>query len=184
ELAGPPNNWTAAQIRHNVLNKYSVDQIRGTDFDPESIMLYFFPARWTKNGVSTQDNDMLSRLDKAFIASEHAYPREASAAVDLTIDAPTATAADIGTPGEEDVFRFVTEQGGRHVIETSGNTDVVMQLFGPDSQTTLIAEDDDSGQGLNARIAAELIPGQYWAQVRHYRQASGTGQYGIRVRTA
>ena len=44
DLGGPPNNWTPAQIRHNVLEKYSRDQIRGTDFDPDSIMLYFFPA--------------------------------------------------------------------------------------------------------------------------------------------
>ncbi|MGF1546754.1 MAG: hypothetical protein ACFCUG_05475 [Thiotrichales bacterium] len=103
--------------------------------------------------------------------------------VELTIDAPTATAADIGTPGEEDIFRFLTATDGRHVIETSGNTDVVMKLFGPEIQTTFIAEDDDSGPGLNARIAADLVPGTYWAQVRHYRQAGGTGQYGIRVRT-
>ena len=55
-------------------------------------------------------------------------------------------------------------QTGRHVIETSGQTDVVMKLFGPNSQTSLAAEDDDGGVGLNSRIAARLIPGQYFVQ--------------------
>ena len=71
--------------------------------------------------------------------------------------------------------------GGRHIIETTGGTDVVMKLFGPNSQTSVIAEDDDGGQGLNSRIVADLGPGQYWVQIRHYNQAGGTGTYGILV---
>ena len=31
------------------------------------------------------------------------------------------------------------------MIDTRGPTDVVMKLFGPNSETALIAEDDDSG---------------------------------------
>jgi hypothetical protein len=58
-----------------------------------------------------------------------------------------------------------------------------MKLFGPASQTSLIAEDDDSGIGANARIIRDLIPGQYYVQIRHFYKASGTGEYRIRVRT-
>ena len=50
ECAKSPNFWDEETTRHNVLRKYSVDQINGTDFDPKSIMLYFFPASWTLNG--------------------------------------------------------------------------------------------------------------------------------------
>jgi hypothetical protein len=181
DLGGPPNFWTPEQTRHNVLEKYSVDQIRGTQFDPDSIMLYFFPARWTKNGVSTKANEVLSALDRAFIASEEAYPRTAAPAVNLRIGAP-ATQAGIGMPGEEDLYQFTVTSGGRYRVETSGKTDVVMKLFGPDSQTNLVAEDDDSGIGLNARIVADLIPGQYFVQIRHFYKAHGTGSYRIRVR--
>ena len=39
DLSGPPNFWDEATIRHNVLNKYSVDQVMGTGFDEDSIML-------------------------------------------------------------------------------------------------------------------------------------------------
>ena len=30
DLSGPPNNWDENEIRHNVLEKYKADQIRGT----------------------------------------------------------------------------------------------------------------------------------------------------------
>jgi hypothetical protein len=68
------------------------------------------------------------------------------------------------------------------VIDTRGPTDVVMKLFGPNQPTALIAEDDDSGYALNARIAADLVPGDYWVQVRHYNRDAGTGDYSVRVK--
>jgi hypothetical protein len=182
ELAGPPNFWDAEQVRHNVLEKYSRDQIKGTKFDPESIMLYFFPGSWTRSGKGTKANDVLSDMDKSFMASEAAYPRRAIDATKLTVNSSTPTQASIGVPGEEDLFTFTAKSGARHTVSTSGQTDVVMKLFGPNSQTSLIAEDDDSGIGTNARIIADLIPGQYFVQVRHFNKASGTGSYRIQVR--
>ena len=68
------------------------------------------------------------------------------------------------------------------MIDTKGPTDVVMRLFGPNSQTNVIAEDDDSSEGTNARISASLVPGMYYAQVRHYNRNDGKGDYTIRVR--
>jgi hypothetical protein len=56
-----------------------------------------------------------------------------------------------------------------------------MKLFGPDSPTALIAEDDDSGVAYNARIGADLVAGRYYAQVRHANRSRGTGNYTIRV---
>src|SRR3954471_14388110 len=75
ELSGPPNNWDAETIRHNVLRKYSADQIMGTEFDPDSIMLYFFPDSWTLNGKGTKANDILSSMDKQFVAGAQMYPK-------------------------------------------------------------------------------------------------------------
>jgi hypothetical protein len=181
DLAGPPNNWTPDQIRHNVLEKYKADQIRGTEFDPASIMLYFFPDSWVKNGQGTKDNDVLSDLDKAFIASRDAYPPTLKDIVDLKVDAATATRAAIGKEGEEDVFRFEVRSPGRHIIRTGGSTDVMLKLFGPGEVTRLIAEDDDSGYGLNAQVVTSLLQGIYFAQVRHFSKR-GTGQYTVRVK--
>jgi len=187
ELAKAPNFWNEQKVRLNVIRKYSVDQINGTVFDPDSIMLYFFPASWTLNGIATKANDVLSALDKQFIASAKMYPKTGGTTVDATlldVDAASRTEASIGTFGEEDLFRFTAAAAGRYVIDTEGPTDVVMKLFGPDSETALIAEDDDSGVDTNARVAADLAAGDYFVQVRHFNHESGVGNYSIQVRTS
>jgi len=185
EMAKSPNFWDEQTTRHNILRKYSADQINGTAFDPDSIMLYFFPATWTLNGIATEANDILSRMDKEFIAGAKMYPKTGvtvSGATELKVNAKKRTQASIGKVGEEDLFKFTAAADGRYVIDTLGPTDVVMKLFGPNSETSLIAEDDDSGMDTNARIAADLIAGEYFIQVRHYNRASGMGKYSIKVR--
>jgi hypothetical protein len=182
DLAGPPNFWTPEQTRHNVIKKYSQDQINGTQFDPNSIMLYAFPGTWTHSGRGTHANEVLSDLDKAFIAGSLAYPKQDLAEpVELPVIDTVGTSADIGQPGEEDMYKFTAAQAGRYTIETGGQTDVVMKLFGPGSQTALIAEDDDGGQGRNSKIVSDLAPGEYFVQVRHYNTNRGTGSYTISV---
>ncbi|MGH7462890.1 MAG: M12 family metallopeptidase, partial [Longimicrobiales bacterium] len=184
QMKRSPNFWTEAETRHNILRKYTADQINGTAFDPKSIMLYFFPASWTLNGIGTQANDVLSTLDKQFIAGAKMYPKAGptpSAAIELKVNATKRTAAAIGTFGEEDLFRFKVTRDGLYTIDTRGPTDVVMKLFGPDVDTMVLSEDDDSGLDTNARITARLVPGNYWAQIRHYNRATGKGDYTIRV---
>ncbi|MCC7438833.1 MAG: peptidase [Armatimonadetes bacterium] len=185
DLSGSPNFWDEATIRHNVINKYSTNQIRGTEFDDNSIMLYFFPASWTQGGMATHANEVLSELDKSFIASSQAYPKTdvggAPAPVVLKTDG-TPKSASIGKTGEEDLFSFKVTKAGRYVVETGGTTDLVMKLYGPNNPTALIAEDDDSGVALNARIIATLLPGTYLVQIRHYNLNNGTGNYTVRVR--
>jgi Astacin (Peptidase family M12A) len=185
DLAGSPNFWDAETTRHNVLFRYSAEQINGTSFDPDSIMLYAFPAEWTTNGIATKANDELSKVDKSFIAGAKMYPKKAPTVVDATllaVGARARTAAAIGKFGEEDLFRFTADREGRYIIDTRGPSDVVMKLFGPNSPTALIAEDDDSGYATNARIATALLPGDYWVQVRHYNRETGVGDYSVKVR--
>jgi hypothetical protein len=84
-------------------NKYSADQIMGTDFDPDLIMLYFFPASWTKKGIGTKQNDVLSRMEKELVAGALMYPKggtEATGAVKLTVNAKPRTKGSIGKFGE------------------------------------------------------------------------------------
>jgi hypothetical protein len=183
DLSGPPNFWDVATIRHNVLNKYAHDQINGTEFDPDAIMLYAFPKEWTLDGFQAKENKVLSGVEKAFIASEQMYPgRETEPeVVELGVLELRGTTAAIGQPGEEDLFSFKVTSPGRHFMETDGETDLVMKLYGPDSRTNLIAEDDDSGKGYNPKIAADLTAGQYYIQIRHYNRTGGTGDYEIKV---
>jgi hypothetical protein len=150
-------------------------------------MLYFFPASWTLNGIGTKANEVFSKIDKQFIAGAKMYSKTGvtvPGATELVINAKKRTQASIGKPGEEDLFRFVAANNGRYVIDTRGPTDVVMKLFGPNSETALITEDDDSGLSTNAQITADLIPGNYFVQIRHYNLQGGTGDYTIKVRKA
>ena len=184
ELSQSPNFWDEATARHNVLTKYESNQLNGTEFDPDSIMLYAFPGSWTLNGVATKANEILSALDKAFIASAKMYPKNAPTATQATplaVNAAKRTSAEIGKEGEEDLYTFEADRSARYTIDTTGPTDTVMKLFGPNSETALIAEDDDSGLDSNSKIARSLVPGRYFVQIRHYNRKSGMGKYTIKV---
>lgn len=181
DLAGPPNFWTEQQTRHNVLNKYSADQLHGTEFDMDSVMLYAFPDEWTTNTGATRENEDLSDVDKEFVRSAAMYPgRQTIDDKAVTLEVSRGHVAEITERGEEDLFKFQVDVGGLHEIETMGTTDVVMVLFGPDSQTAKVAENDDGGEGTNARIAIDLSPGTYYAAVRHF-SSHRTGGYRVRV---
>jgi serralysin len=72
DLSGPPNNWDADTIEHNMFEEYPSNEIDGTKLDWHSIMMYTLPASWTLTGDSAELNPDLSPDDKAFI--KIAYP--------------------------------------------------------------------------------------------------------------
>jgi hypothetical protein len=180
DLGGPPNFWDRATVDNNMFRTYDLDQINGTTFDPESIMLYSFPASWTLDGFSSERNTELSEADKAFIGSEGGYPGGTEAEVP-EIAVGEETRAEIGRPGEQDLFQFRARAMAAFQVETTGGTDVMLALYGPDSRTRLLEEDDDDGTGLNARIVRRLDEGTYYVQVQHYNPDAGVGEYGVRV---
>ena len=98
---------------------------------------------------------------------------------DLTVGAPSRQAS-IGQAGEFDWYRFISPLASTYTIETQGGSDVFMSLYGPNNQSALVTEDDDSGEGSNSRIVSNLSAGTYFVRIRHY-QATGTGNYGITV---
>ena len=91
-----------------------------------------------------------------------------------------AVQGSIDAANESDLYSFVATTTGSYTIETSGNTDTFLTLFGPNSQTAFVTQDDDSGPANNSRIVRTLLPGIYYLRVRHY-SATGTGGYGIVV---
>jgi len=175
--AGPPNNWPPAKVDANVFYKYSETVTNHTVFDPSSIMLYPISKEFTDGVFETKMNEQMSDLDKTFIASQ--YPQAPKPGVELTIGA-SPLLADIGQPGEEDLFHFTVAVPATYVMETTGSTDMVMGLFGPNDLTLSLASDDDSGPGLNSRLSKLLQPGVYYLRLRHYRP-NATGKYGIYV---
>ena len=73
-FSGPPNNWSKEEIDANVVEKYSMDQLNATKFDPKSIMLYSFPTELTLDHLVLPENTDLSPGDKKFIAK--IYPKK------------------------------------------------------------------------------------------------------------
>jgi len=121
-------------------------------------------------------------------ASKDAVPPRAIEIVKEVLNAEFATAfngpeikGEISAGGERDRYTFTVETAGQYSIQTSGNTDTFVSLFGPNSESRLIAEDDDSGPGNLSLLTQNLTPGRYFVKVRLF-SASSTGPYGVSVR--
>jgi hypothetical protein len=71
-FSGPPNCWDKETIDFNILEKYSPNGTSATFFDPNSIMLYMFPAELFLDHKPTNNNTDLSDMDKWFI--QQMYP--------------------------------------------------------------------------------------------------------------
>lgn len=71
DLSGPPNNWSREVIDHNMFEPYDAKETNFTKLDPQSIMMYPIPARWTTDGSSVGLNSELSKRDKDFIRTEY-----------------------------------------------------------------------------------------------------------------
>lgn len=92
----------------------------------------------------------------------------------------SALTAEITNAEEIDVFSFTASTQGLYTIETTGTTDTYMNLFGPNSQSLAIAENDDSGINRNSRMQVQLSAGEYFIRIRHFSPA-GIGSYQISV---
>jgi hypothetical protein len=101
---------------------------------------------------------------------------------ELVINGPTLQ-GEISAGGERDRYTFRVTTAGKYAIETSGRTDTFVSLFGPNNETRLIAEDDDSGPGNLSLLVQNLAVGQYVVRVRHFSPAS-TGPYEISLRSS
>jgi hypothetical protein len=82
--------------------------------------------------------------------------------------------------GDEDFFLLLPANNGRLTMETTGRTDTYMEFYDAETRE-LLAEDDDGGQGTNARIRYTVQGGRrYIAKVRGY-SSSEAGSYGFRA---
>lgn len=178
---GAPNNWTRAQVETNLFQRYSATQTQFSTFDANSIMLYPVDNALTLGDFEIGWNKELSATDKEFIGV--AYPADQKPLQGEELKVGSTVSASIGKHGEEDLFRIRIDTAGTYRFETEGRTDVVMSLLGPSDLKKLVAEDDDSGQGRNARITANLQPGEYALRLRHF-SPTGKGGYKVSVKKA
>lgn len=91
----------------------------------------------------------------------------------------SATSGVIGsyTDPDLDVFSFVLDSQASVTIESTGSTDVRAELF--NERGKRLAEDDDSGSGVNFQIVESLPAGRYFVRVEG--ESSATGSYSLTV---
>jgi len=73
-FGGPPNYWDPAQVMTQIVKKYSMTEINGSEYDPDSIMLYFYPPELTTDGKGTKQNFKLSKYDVYWLNKQYPFP--------------------------------------------------------------------------------------------------------------
>ena len=175
-FGGPPNNWPRQTTYHNVLRKLPASAVEGSEWDPDSIMHYGFPAGLIvmpeqyrgglrpELGLSSQDIAEVRRF----------YP-PLDDTRNLKLE-PFKIEFLALAPGEQKNFTIEPRSTDEYTIQTFGRSDTVMVLFEEiDGQLRYVDGDDDSGSSLNARISTRLRAGRrYVLRIRLYlNYASG-----------
>jgi hypothetical protein len=101
--------------------------------------------------------------------------------VELPVIDLCAVQAEICSPGAKHDYKFTALNDGKYAIETEGCTDLIMKLYGPDNDTTLLMQNDDGGTGHNSKITRELTRGIYYVRIQHNDAQGGKGSYSIKV---
>jgi hypothetical protein len=169
--------WTKEDVDFNIFDVYAEDATNHTAFDPTSIMQYAIPDALTIGTYSVGWNTEFSDKDREFTRRQ--YPKGSPGTQELQVGGPRVS-ADLATSGEVDSYRFQVGAAATFIMSTEGPSDTVLTLHGPNDAGAVLAWDDDSGKGLNARIVRKLQPGTYWLTVRHFN-AAATGSYSIGV---
>lgn len=108
--------WSQQDVDQQVLNRASSTTTNFTSFDPESIMLYSFPASLTTNGVGTPFNTLLSNTDRAFVRQTYPF----STTKDVLYEGETLNVGEslISSDGR---YKLVLQGDGNMVIYNGSN---------------------------------------------------------------
>ena len=69
EMLEENSSWTRDRVIANIFSRYSLSSTNYTAYDPDSIMVYSFPSRWTVDGFSQKHNYDLSERDRNFMTT-------------------------------------------------------------------------------------------------------------------
>jgi len=72
DASGPPNNWSLATIRNNILNRLTASQTDNSPYNNNNPMGYPYPASWTTDGSSGNPQDRFTH-DLVLFGNRH-YP--------------------------------------------------------------------------------------------------------------
>jgi len=173
-LAAPPNNWSRDMTFQNIIRKIPADQVRGSTWDPDSVMHYPFepgliiePARYSAGlnpagGISMLDRDWVKGFYPALTQADY-----------KTLPLLTSEHLSIG-PGEQRNYLLKPTVTRYYDMRTFGTSDTVMVLMerGANNSEVYLTADDDSGEDRNALIHRRLHAGRtYVLRLRLYYAA-------------
>ena len=167
----PPNSWDDRTIDWNILRKISSAEVKGTTWDPDSVMEYQFdaglilaPANYS-NGLKPKGG--LSKPDKIWVASSYPGTKPSEA---LTALVPAKSVLLAIAAGETRTFSFKPPRTRTYRIGSFGTADTLLVLFeAAPTGNVQIAGDDDSGADRNALITMRLVAGrEYVVGIRLY----------------
>ncbi len=171
DLAGPPNNWSRETTYYNIIRKIPADEVRGSNWDPNSIMHYPFsgemikePEQYHRSGI--QPPGGLSALDQSYALNF--YPTLTPQ--DYTELKPFQSVTLNVDNGKQRNFTLVPDATRYYDIRTFGVSDSVLVLFEDvDGKLRYRTADDDSGTSKNAHIRVKLYAGRnYVVRLRVY----------------
>jgi hypothetical protein len=181
-LGGPPNNWPRDTVYHNVLEKLSPGEVAGSNWDPNSVMEYEFPAGLVlspeafRQGIYPPGG--LSDLDKEYVlrwypgdAGKAAGAREAVRVLQPFVSVPL----DL-QPTQQFDADIRPDASREYSVGTFGSSDAVLVVFEEvDGELRYLNGDDDSGEDRNAVVKVKLFAGRrYVVRVRlNYAWESG-----------
>ncbi|HSL69795.1 MAG TPA: M12 family metallopeptidase, partial [Longimicrobiales bacterium] len=159
-MAEPPNEWDEDTTYNNILRKIGRTQVRGSDWDPNSIMHYAFepglikePALYHRKGLFPAGG--LSRADKAWV--RNFYPAIRKSDISLLEPGVSQPLAALSNGQQQN---FLIKPPGTRVYEmrTFGTCDSVIVLFVRDGNSWRYqTADDDGGEDRNAALKLKLF---------------------------
>ncbi|MEQ9504524.1 MAG: M12 family metallopeptidase [Deltaproteobacteria bacterium] len=178
-LARPPNEWSRGTTYRNIIQKLSPSEVRGSNWDPDSIMHYPFEAglirRPTKYADGLWPSGGLSGKDREWVAKFYP-PSEPQVETLERLESKRVTLREAG----QVEFEVVPEASRVHTFTTLGNADTVMVLFEVTEQGLVkIDADDDSGTDRNASFSVRLVKGRTYRLRSRLYWSKESGEFGI-----
>ena len=168
-FAGDPNRWPSQKTFYNVLRKLDAAEVEGSQWDPDSVMEYAFPAGLIQEPASYRaglnPHGGLSPVDKEWVRRWYPAVTPTAPVLQPFVSVPLSLG-----PGEQVNFTIEPAASRKYQIGTFGAADTVMVLFEDvDGELRFVKADDDSGTERNAKIVAKLFQGlRYVVRLRLY----------------
>lgn len=171
DFGRPPNSWNRDKTFFNIIRKITPDSVKGSAWDPDSIMHYPFkaglirePSRYRvsdlrpRGGLSPKDLEWVRAFYPSLLGEGMQQMKPAESV-------PLAIAA-----GEQKNLLVAPTATRKYEFSTFGTADTVMVIFEEDGDDLRYLDGDDSGgEDRNAHFKVKLFTGRkYVLRVRLY----------------